>query len=239
MPGREVNIPGVGPVFLNKRRGMRNIRISVLPNGSVRVNLPKWTPYKSAERFVQKNSDWINRHKNEREVLVIKPGDKIGRSVTISFEKTVNVRTTAKIGFDFVHIKSPLPWNSEVAQKRARAACEDSLKRQAELLIPDRVKFYAQKYGLKFNKLRLKKMHSRWGSCSMKKDISLSVFLVQLPDKLIDYVIIHELIHTRHLNHSRQFWQTMQDILPDNHSRRQQLRISKPTLRPYKITLMS
>ena len=72
-------------------------------------------------------------------------------------------------------------------------------------------KVLADKFSFQYNKLSLKNIKSRWGSCSRKNNINLSIHLMRLPDHLIDYVILHELIHTVHHNHSAGFWNLLDD----------------------------
>jgi len=86
------------------------------------------------------------------------------------------------------------------------------LKIEAKEFLPDRVKQHADKIEFKYNKLSLKNIKSRWGSCSRKNNLNLSIHLMRLPDHLIDYVILHELVHTVHHNHSKQFWAMLDKV---------------------------
>src|SRR3990167_382813 len=232
MSKKIVNIAGLGPVVMNKRRGMRNIRIAVMANGVVRVNLPKWASFWTAERFVKKHSDWIVRQKSKVEVLVIRPGDKIGRLAIVKFEQKAAKRTTAKISAETILVRSPFAWSSPQVQKTLHQAAERSLKMQAKVILPARTEVLSKRSGIKFNELRIRKMTSRWGSCSAKANISLSLFLIQLPDELMDYVIMHELVHTKHLNHGRAFWGLMQKLSPNTKTLRKRLLRIGPALRP-------
>ena len=85
----------------------------------------------------------------------------------------------------------------------------------ARKVIVDRLDFLAQKYGFTYNRVFVRNQKTRWGSCSTKNNINLNVTLVQLPDELIDYIILHELVHTRIKNHSQKFWDQMNLLLGD------------------------
>lgn len=74
----------------------------------------------------------------------------------------------------------------------------------------------AHKHNLKYNGLKLRKMKSRWGSCSAKNNISLNIGLVNLPVELQEYVILHELVHTKIKNHSSKYWKSLENILPNS-----------------------
>jgi predicted metal-dependent hydrolase len=79
----------------------------------------------------------------------------------------------------------------------------------------DRLDYLALKYGFQYNRVFIKNQKTRWGSCSRKNNINLNVNLVRLPDELIDYTILHELVHTRVKNHGPRFWAHMDRLLGD------------------------
>ena len=81
----------------------------------------------------------------------------------------------------------------------------EQMRREAKALLPARVEFWAQKFGFKYGRVTIRASRSKWGSCSGENNISLSLFLMTLPEHLRDYVIIHELCHTVHHNHSASF----------------------------------
>ena len=79
-------------------------------------------------------------------------------------------------------------------------------KTTAKKTLTSRLKLLADKYGFRYNKVSIKSQRTIWGSCSLKNNISLNMKLVKLPDELMDYIILHELVHTRIHNHSKKFW---------------------------------
>jgi predicted metal-dependent hydrolase len=85
----------------------------------------------------------------------------------------------------------------------------------ARKFLVDRLYFLAQKYGFTYNRVFIRNQKTRWGSCSTKNNINLNVNLVRLPNELIDYTILHELVHTRVKNHSQRFWDQMDLLLGD------------------------
>ena len=78
-----------------------------------------------------------------------------------------------------------------------------------------RVEVLAKRHGFKYNKLRFKVMKTRWGSCTAKNNISLNILMTHLPKRLQDYIILHELVHTRIKNHSNSYWAFMDKITGD------------------------
>ncbi len=84
---------------------------------------------------------------------------------------------------------------------------------KAKRKLSRRLNYLSAKYGFTYNRVFIRNQRTRWGSCSHKDNISLNVKLIRLPDELIDYVILHELVHTRFKNHSKQFWDELDKIL--------------------------
>ena len=73
----------------------------------------------------------------------------------------------------------------------------------------------AEKYGFEFQSVKINSAKKRWGSCSTRRNINLSLFLMLLPEELIDFVLVHELCHTREMNHGKNFKMLMKSIFPN------------------------
>ena len=91
--------------------------------------------------------------------------------------------------------KPPVPTKEEVERLRA----------EAKASLPPRLEMLARRFGLRYGKVTVRAARSKWGSCSWRNDISLSLYLMTLPEHLRDYVMIHELCHTVHHDHSPRF----------------------------------
>ena len=85
----------------------------------------------------------------------------------------------------------------------------------ARNLLIDRLQHLAQQHGFTYNKVYIRNQKTRWGSCSDQNNISLNVNLVRLSDELIDYTILHELVHTREKNHGERFWRRLDELVGD------------------------
>ena len=86
----------------------------------------------------------------------------------------------------------------------------------ASIQLKERIDFFSEKHNFKYNKLFIKNQKTRWGSCSGENNINLNAKLLNLPQKLIDYVILHELVHTKVKNHSTEFWFTLESYMDDS-----------------------
>ncbi len=105
----------------------------------------------------------------------------------------------------------------------------NTLKARAKVYLPSRLAYLSKKHGLEYRKLSLRNQKTLWGSCSAKNNISLNIKLMDLPDHLIDYVILHELTHTVQKNHGPAFWRTLEQYSPG-------ARTLAKELRSYRIT---
>ena len=108
-----------------------------------------------------------------------------------------------------------------IKERRPELSIKDKKqkKEEAKNIIFDRIAYYAEKYGFKYSKLRLSSAKTRWGSCSSNGTISINWNLIFAPTRITDYVIIHELCHTRHHNHSKRFWDEVEKYVPDYKTR--------------------
>ncbi len=96
------------------------------------------------------------------------------------------------------------------------------LAMEAKRLLPQRVEQLARAHGFRYTGLKMRRMKTRWGSCTAKNSINLNTWLVMLPVELSDYVILHELVHTKHKNHGPEFWSCL-----DAHTNGQSLKLRK------------
>ena len=90
-----------------------------------------------------------------------------------------------------------------------------ALADSAKSYIPERVKYYAAQLGVSYGRITIRSQQTRWGSCSGKGNLNFNCLLMLAPAQVIDYVVVHELCHRRHMNHSAAFWQAVEEIMPD------------------------
>lgn len=86
---------------------------------------------------------------------------------------------------------------------------------KALVVIPDRVRKYAPIVGVDYGRITIRNQHSRWGSCSGKGNLNFNCLLMLFPDEVIDYVVVHELCHRKHMNHSTEFYTEVERVLPE------------------------
>ena len=93
-----------------------------------------------------------------------------------------------------------------------RKVIEEALRRNAKIILPPRLYMLSQKHNLPYQSVKINSSCGRWGSCSARRNINLSFYLVLLPKHLIDYVLLHELSHTREMNHGERFWALLDEL---------------------------
>ena len=158
------------------------------------------------------------------------------KHLNINVQPYKGVRVAIPMGVSFKQaekvVHSKIAWIQKNQEKmkqfeREHAEAEKILppfdRQEARQKIVKRLEELAQEYDFKYNRVSIRNQKTRWGSCSVKNNISLNMKLVRLPEHLFDYVIIHELVHTKHKNHSKRFWATMDKILGDAKALRTEL----------------
>ena len=90
-----------------------------------------------------------------------------------------------------------------------------ALAEKAKVIIPERVKYYAPKVGVTYNRITIRCQRTRWGSCSSEGNLNFNCLLVLFPLEIIDSVVVHELCHRKHMNHSPQFYAEIEKVFPD------------------------
>jgi predicted metal-dependent hydrolase len=231
-----IDVPGVGLVRFIKSARSRNIKLSVTTAG-VRVSLPRWTPYGVAVTFAARHTEWIESERAKQTRHILKEGDKIGKLHLLHFEvvhERSETRTRVTPTKLVVSLK-PSENSSDVAvQNRAETAALRALKKEASVLLPPRLKSLAEKHGLPYKSVGVKNLKRRWGSCDTYGNITLNLFLMQLSWQQIDYVLCHELSHTKHMNHGANFWAELERMLPDARMIAKRVRHIQPALAPTK-----
>ncbi len=110
--------------------------------------------------------------------------------------------------------KNPEPTAEEIAE----------LRRRAKEYLPERTAYFAKIMGVEYTSVKITSAKTRYGSCSGKNGICYSLYLMQKPQEAVDYVVVHELAHTVHHNHSAQFYQLIEKYMPDYKERNRLLK---------------
>ncbi|MDD5433102.1 MAG: M48 family metallopeptidase [Candidatus Pacebacteria bacterium] len=100
-------------------------------------------------------------------------------------------------------------------------------KDQAMALAQNRIEYFNKIYGLKYNKINIKNQKTRWGSCSKKGNLNFNYKIALLPERLADYIIVHELCHLKEFNHGQKFWNLVAKAVPEYSKLKRGLKITQ------------
>lgn len=225
-----VDVPEIGKVSIYKRKGVRSVKMSITHDGDIRVTLPAWAPYKLGVEFVRNKSEWIREKRIPKRTM--EDGDRIGKAHRFTMQYRHTDTVSSRINGTDIRINIPfgLTYDHPKVQHAMEKAAIKALKKEAEQLLPMRLQSLAAQHGFEYASVSVKRLKSRWGSCNERRDIVFNIFLMQLPWHLIDYVILHELAHTRILRHGRPFWSELQAYIPNLQAVRKEMKTYQPTL---------
>lgn len=231
---KTVEVPDFGTVHLYKRKGLRNMRLSLTHKGAIRVSMPTWVPYRLGLEFALSKRSWITS--KQKKPVILEHGQAIGKSHYLSFigEPSRQKVTTRITRLGEIRILLPVSsvTTSEMIQASARRACVRALRTESEAALPHRLCELASLHGFSYKSVSIKQLSSRWGSCSEQKNIVLNCYLMQLPWHLIDYVILHELVHTKVMAHGPRFWEELIRYVPNLPQIRKEIKQYQPTIIP-------
>lgn len=227
-----VSYKDIGEVSYRKNPRAKNLAIRINRDREVRITVPGWCSFIKAEGFVLEKRDWIVRKKAEMEqksgaLKSWQDGDVIPMvSGSVFLRKSDSVKYHVQKGEGSYLLE--YPWSVDEDSLQHKEKIKDIIGwigvQEAKVQLPDYLRHVSEAYGLPFGKVTVRRNRSRWGSCSAQDNISLSSGLIFLPERLIKYVCLHELVHTKHKNHSKAFWDALVEILPDALERRKELR---------------
>lgn len=233
MPTKTFSDSEFGDISTRTISSSRSIRARVGTNGRISITMPPMTPQFIVKRFVN-NSRQALRELIERQApnIVYLHGYQIGKSHTLIVRSTEIQQP--KITHDGQQIILSLPSRESIESPSIQRLIRDNvaraLRQEAKSYLPRRLKYLADQHGFNYERTRFSHAGSRWGSCSSSGTISLNIALMKLPNELIDYVICHELAHTRQMNHSDKFWQEVEALDPHYRLHRRQIKKFSPSI---------
>lgn len=213
----------------------KTISIQVSAEG-VTIRAPRTMTKDAAMKLAHTKLKWIVKHyKQMQQRNLISPikqlheGSEVlyrGMTKTLQYEK---LATTSKGNQkDYVRLEGDRIYvaTTEHTSDSIRAILEAWYREEARTRLLQRIQYYCNQYdfGKSVNRVYIKDQKSRWGSCSSKCNLNFNYRLILAPDDVLDYIVVHELCHLKHMNHSVQFWNAVEEILPQYQTSKQWLR---------------
>lgn len=221
-----------GTITIRRSSRASHIRIRVAPNGKLRASLPLYAPLFLVKRLIKNSRDELRSLLNTHTDSDFTDGMAIGKSHTLFIRhRPVSKISVSRHGQQIV-ATLPEEESSDTASaiRSIREAVIEALRIEAKSHLPKRLAYLAEKYGFTYTKVRFSHAGSRWGSCSSNGTISLNIALMKLPFELIDYVLVHELSHTVHMNHSKAFWGLVSQADANFEQHRRELKKASPSI---------
>jgi predicted metal-dependent hydrolase len=209
----EVNGQPVPLVLVRHPRARRYI-LRLQPDGAARVTIPRGGSATEALRFAARNQAWLVQALQRQATRPVSPrqwtmGTTIFfRGEPVLIEPAADTEAPqVRFGSEVISVVNP--------HTDLRPAIEKHLRQIAVNELPPRVAALANSHHLAVHRITVRNQRSRWGSCSRRGTISLNWRLLQTPRHVQDYIILHELMHLRQMNHSARFWHEVKNVCPD------------------------
>lgn len=231
-----------GITFVLKRSDRaRHFRMQIGQDRQLTIVVPKRAMRFQIRRFVSEHQSWIKKQverlKTEKDLCPpheYKEGEVFfyfGEKIYLSIEPHKLKRPKVKVAGDQLQVFLFKSVSKSEGVKQVKSAVEGFYKKKAEEAIHDRLQFFNEHYGFKYNRVSLRNQKSRWGSCSRLKNLNFNWRLIMAPIEVIDYVVVHELCHLKQMNHSPKFWKLAEETIPNYKEVRKWLRKNEYLLR--------
>lgn len=203
-----------------QRKNVKNITIRIKKDGIVYVTAPKSVSSEYIDKVLLKKKNWIDKkleqikELREKEQKIINSSKEkliyLGRSYDIKIiedQKEILLFKDEKVEIHVADIENT---------DNIKAIIDQWYLEKAKVEFEKFIKKYEDVLGVKVNKTKIKSMKTRWGSCNtVKSYINLNIELIRRPIEFMEYVVLHELCHIKHPNHSREFWDYVRQNMPD------------------------
>lgn len=221
-----------GKITIRRSARASQVRLRVAPDGTLRASLPLYAPTFLVKRLIKSSRSELRELLSQAQpVTTYTNGMSIGKSHTlIVHDATGSFQVNRRGQQIIVSLPPGMSLTDTTVVRTIRDTIIATLRIEAKSYLPKRLSFLANKYGFDYKKVRFSHASGRWGSCTSEGTISLNIALMKLPFELIDYVIMHELAHTRHMNHSPEFWSVVSIGDPLYKEHRRSLKQEAPTI---------
>jgi predicted metal-dependent hydrolase len=218
-----------GEILIHHSQKAKSIRIQVGING-IKLTIPLASNIKKGLQFIDTKKTWIEQSLQKMQQK--KESSHIDittlKAQTFSIETKESNRTNILFRLQEGLLTIEHPSSLRILDKEYQGIIIDGIEKfviaEAKKQFSKRLAYLAEKYEFTYNSLRIQRAQTRWGSCSSKKNINLSAYLLFVPEYLSDYVLIHELCHTKEMNHSSRFWGIVARIEPNYMAYRKELK---------------
>lgn len=210
---------GADDWVVRESRRARRLSVRVYRTGRVEVVVPHRTSQRTVVHFLRQHRAWIDRKRTKAQRTVVPAGPFPPQSIELrACVEKWRVHVAGGRGNARVGILTPgllgLSGNTSDLRQVHQALRRWLMTKAHDVLAP-LLSETARRCGFEYSRVAIRRQRTRWGSCSKRGTISLNVSLLFQRPEVVRYLLIHELAHTRHMNHSPRFWQCVADCCPD------------------------
>jgi len=221
-------------IVIKKTKRKKTISIQI-KNGLIDVRAPQHIAQVEIDSFIQKKMSWIKKKVDTQNKIIAPKRKKFLNNEYFLFmgkecKLNITVLKNKKNCIDDSNIQIIMKEKDINNKSKVKIALEKTYRKYALKILTEKTMFIASSINVEPEKIKVRSYKGRWGTCSYKKDISFNWKLIMAPEKIIEYVIVHELCHLIHFNHSKNFWESVENILPDYKLRKDWLRTNEGLL---------
>ena len=215
-------------VQIHRTNRRKTASIKVL-QGVVQVVVPKTLSQQAIDDLIANKSNWIRQKlMQQQSVPVSKPKQFVsGESFTYlgrNYRLKVLPGQVAPVKLKHGYLQVTVTPDQKSDQQLIRQRLRDWYLHRSIDKLEQKTSIYAEQMGVQPTQIKVKEYKSRWGSCNTRGEISYNWKIIMTPHRIVDYVVIHELCHLIHHNHSKQYWNQVRSIVPDYQSKRDWLK---------------
>ncbi|HHV72533.1 MAG TPA: M48 family metallopeptidase [Clostridia bacterium] len=232
---------GIRIAYILVKTRRKTIGITVDKNGEVKVAAPLWISEKKIQEIVEKKTEWIvkkvkevrerNSNRVGREFVNGEKFFYLGKEYALKVEEKNLAQTEVIMGDDTITVHISQGLLEESRKQLVKETLLQWYRQRFAKIAGERIKKYSRQIKVSPCKVVIRNQKTRWGSCSSKGNINLNWRLVMAPLEIIDYVIVHELCHLKIMNHSKDFWNLVESILPSYAESKKWLKVNESRLR--------
>ncbi len=198
-----------------KRKNMRRIRLSVAADRTVRVSMPYYVTFESAKQFAMAHHNWVRgklSESNADSLSVLRGGEKFTYfGKPYRFETKEGAKYNLELSDSIAVLEEPEYGDIDKRTVFLRKWFAKELEKRIE----ERLPYWESVCGMRAEKVSVRFTTSKWGSCTYDNRISVSGFIAEKPPECLDYLLVHELVHTVVKNHGKAFYEALERYYPD------------------------
>lgn len=210
------------------RARRKTLALVIREDGTLEVRAPSFYPLESIERFIAEKQSWVAKKRSQVLSRPKAPSHEYAEGEYFPYRgKDYPLLFSDKAKQPYIGNALVFPVRN---RKNAKRALIKWYRGEAERVITTRVAELSRRFGFSYRSVSINSAGKRWGSCNARGALNFTYRLVMAPDDLIDFVILHELCHTVHQNHSPSFYTALGTVLPDHEERNRRLKKTARTL---------